>query len=146
MTIFAEHFILFVSQGVCLVKTKQSFGLRSSRPEVFCKKGILRKFEKFRDQRWSSHLRWSRSNNQRCSVRIGVLRKFAKFTGKHLCLRIFLNKVVIKEETLAQVFSCKFCELFKNTYSYRTPLVAASLVCCHLFHKKWGLQSLQIYF
>ena len=32
----------------------------------------------------------------------------------------------IKKETLAQVFSCDFCEISKNTFSYRTPLVAAS--------------------
>ena len=51
---------------------------RSSRPEVFCKKGVLK--------------------------------NFIKFTGKHL----------------AQVFSCEFCEIFKSTYYYRTPLVAAS--------------------
>ena len=34
---------------------------RSSRPEVFCKKGVLR--------------------------------NFSKFTGKHLCLSLFFNKV-----------------------------------------------------
>ena len=28
----------------------------------------------------------------------------------------------IKKETLAQVFSCEFCEISKNTFSYRTPL------------------------
>ena len=33
---------------------------------------------------------------------------------------------VIKKETLAQVSSCKFCEICKNTFFYRTPLVAAS--------------------
>ena len=32
----------------------------------------------------------------------------------------------IKKETLAQVFSCEFCKISKNTFSYRTPLVAAS--------------------
>ena len=32
----------------------------------------------------------------------------------------------IKKETLAQVISCKFCKLFKNTFLYRTNLVAAS--------------------
>ena len=32
----------------------------------------------------------------------------------------------IKKETLAQVFSCEFCEISKNTFFYRTPLVAAS--------------------
>ena len=32
----------------------------------------------------------------------------------------------IKKETLAQVFSCEFCEISKNIFSYKTPLVAAS--------------------
>ena len=32
----------------------------------------------------------------------------------------------IKRETLAQVFSCEFYEISKNTFFYRTPLVAAS--------------------
>ena len=32
----------------------------------------------------------------------------------------------IKKETLAQVLSCEFCEIYKNTFYYRTPLVAAS--------------------
>ena len=32
----------------------------------------------------------------------------------------------IKKETLAQVFPCEFCEISKNTFFYRTPLVAAS--------------------
>ena len=34
-----------------------------------------------------------RSSHRRCSVKKGVLRNFAKFTGKHLCLRLFFNKV-----------------------------------------------------
>ena len=32
----------------------------------------------------------------------------------------------IKKETLAQVFSCEFFEISKNTFSYRIPPVAAS--------------------
>ena len=51
-----------------------------------------------------------------------VLRNFAKFTGKHLCQSLYF-----KIEALAQVFSCEFCEISKNTFSYRTPLVAASV-------------------
>ena len=31
----------------------------------------------------------------------------------------------IKKETVAQVFSCVFCEISKNTFYYRTPLRAA---------------------
>ena len=41
----------------------------------------------------------------------------------------FFNKVLInfiQKETLAQVFSCEFCGISKNTFLYRTPLVAAS--------------------
>ena len=33
---------------------------------------------------------------------------------------------IIKKGTLAQVFSCEFCEISKNTFSYRTRPVAAS--------------------
>ena len=32
----------------------------------------------------------------------------------------------IKKETLEQVFSCEFCEISKNTFSYRTPPAAVS--------------------
>ena len=32
----------------------------------------------------------------------------------------------VKKETLAQVFSCEFCEISKNTFFHRTPLAAAS--------------------
>ena len=32
----------------------------------------------------------------------------------------------IKKETLTKVFSCEFCEIFKNTFFYRTPQVTAS--------------------
>ena len=30
------------------------------------------------------------------------------------------------KETPTQMFSCEFCEIFKNTFFQRTPLVAAS--------------------
>ena len=32
-------------------------------------------------------------------------------------------------EALAQVFPCEFCEISKNTFSYKTPPVAASGHC-----------------
>ena len=44
-----------------------------------------------------------------------LLKNFAKFTGKHL-RQISCN--FVKIETLAQVFSCEFYEIFKNTYFY----------------------------
>ena len=32
---------------------------------------------------------------------------------------------LLRKKTLAQVFSCEFCETYKNTFYYRTSLVAA---------------------
>ena len=56
------------------------------------------------------HYRYWKS---RCSVKNGVIKNFAKCN-------------FIKKETLAQVFSCEFCEIYKSTFYYRTTLVAAS--------------------
>ena len=39
---------------------------------------------------------------------------------------------VLKKETLAQLFSCEFCEISKNTSFYRQPLVAASVAVTEL--------------
>ena len=44
-------------------------------------------------------------------MKIRVLKNCAKFTGKHLYQSFFL-----KNETLAEVFFCEFCEIFKNTF------------------------------
>ena len=52
----------------------------------------------------------------------GVFKNFAKFIEKHRWQSLFFNKVAgnscnfIKNETLAQVFSCKFCEISKNIF------------------------------
>ena len=51
---------------------------------------------------------------------------------ENTCVRVsFLIKLqasachVIKKETLAQLFSCEFCKISKNTFPYRKPPVAA---------------------
>ena len=54
----------------------------------------------------------SRSSLQELSSKKGVIGNFAKFTG-------ILNP--------AQVFSCEFYKISQNTFSYRTPPVAASV-------------------
>ena len=67
-----------------------------------------------------------RSSLQWCFIKNGALKNFAKFTGKHLCKSLFFNKVAalnpvtLLKKTLAQVFSCEFCEIYKNIF-YRTP-------------------------
>ena len=51
-----------------------------------------------------------------------VLRNFGKFTGKHLCLRLFFNKVagrrpatLFKKSLWDRFFACEFSEISKNT-------------------------------
>ena len=82
-----------------------------------------------------------RSSHWKCFIRKGVLRNFAKFTGKHLSQSVFFNKVArlrpasctpqacnfIKKETLAQVFSCEICEISKNIFFTEQLWVAASV-------------------
>ena len=89
----------------------------SSRPEVFCKKGVLK--------------------------------NFSIFTGKHhLFQSLLFNKVAgLRQETLAQVFSCEFYNISTNTFFIRTPRwlllylglriinISMSLkFCCHTFN------------
>ena len=74
----------------------------------------------------------------------GVLKNFAKFTGKHQYQSLFFSKIVgaacnfIKKETLSQVFSFEFCKIFKSNFFHRTPPVAASVIlnvlCSGLFN------------
>ena len=69
-----------------------------------------------------------KSSRPEVVCKIGLLRNFAKFTGKHLYQRLLLIKLPkawnnIKKDTMAQEFSCEFCEISKNSFSYRTPPV-----------------------
>ena len=85
-------------------------------------------FYKIRVEAWKPSMKWTtyrvllhRSSHRRCSVRKDVLKSLAKFTGKHLRQSLFFNKVAgwghfIEKDTLAQVFSCEFCEISKNTF------------------------------
>ena len=56
--------------------------------------------------------------------------KNSQNSQENTCARVsFLVKFIInfiKKEALALVFSCEFHESFKNTFFYRTPLMAAS--------------------
>ena len=62
-----------------------------------------------------------------------VFLKILQNSQESTCARVtFLIKLqaeacnFIKTETLAKVFSHKFCKIFKNTFLHRTPPVAAS--------------------
>ena len=78
-----------------------------------------------------------------------------RLTSTYFCLEAVLQRCsvkkvfyrsescnFIKNETMAQVFSCEFCEISKNTSFYRTPLVAASVSCIFLkFENKYVIQE-----
>ena len=70
---------------------------------------------------------------RRCSIKKLFL-EISQNLQENSCSRVsFLMKLqteevcnFVKKETLAQVFSCEFFKISKNTFSYRTPSVATS--------------------
>ena len=78
--------------------------IRGSRLEVFCKKLFLE---------------ISQNSQENACAKVSFLIKLQVQAWASSC---------IKKETQAQVFSCEFCEISKNTFFYRTPLVAASVL------------------
>ena len=68
------------------------------------------------------------------SEHVGVLKNYAKLTGKHWYWSLFLIKLqashfqpvtFVKKETPARVFSFEFCEIFKKTFSIEQLYVTA---------------------
>ena len=63
-----------------------------------------------------------RSSHWMCSVRKGVLENFAKLQGNTCARDSFSIKLqdkvwhFIKKEALTQLFSCEFCETWKNNF------------------------------
>ena len=53
-----------------------------------------------------------RRSHQRCSRKKSALKNITKFTGKHLCIR----PATLLKKRLWHMFSCEFCEIFKNTF------------------------------
>ena len=71
----------------------------------------------------------SEAVSQRCSVK-KVFLEISQNSQENTCARVsFLINFIIKE-ILTQVFSCEFCEISKNTFSYRAPPVTASELYC----------------
>ena len=59
----------------------------------------------------------SRSSDRRCYIKKDVPENLTN-SQENTCVRAsFFNKVAgIRQETLAQVFSCGFCKIFKNNF------------------------------
>ena len=62
---------------------------------------------------------------QRCSVK-KVFLEISQNSQENACARVSYFEIKIPSTLKAQAFSCEFCEIFKNTFLHRTPLVAAS--------------------
>ena len=62
-----------------------------------------------------------------CTFVKTVLLKIVQNSRGSTCARVSL---LIKLQAEAQVFPCEFCKVYKNTFSYRTPLKAASSLIC----------------
>ena len=68
---------------------------------------------------------------QRCSLKkvfLEISQKSQENTSVRVSFLIKLKALGV-EETLAQVFSCEFCKISNNTFSYRTPPAASSELC-----------------
>ena len=95
----------------------------------------LRQLIKFRQFSSLKH----QANRLEMFCRKGILRNFAKFTGKLLCQSLFLNNIgelrpatLLKKRLRRRCFLCIFRN-FKNTFFYRTSPVAASENGCSRF-------------
>ena len=96
------------------------------------------------------HERIFRSSRTQMFFKTGVLKRFANFAGKHLCWSLFLKSLqavglqLHKKKTPTEVFSCAVCEIFNNTFSYRTPPMSASAppVAASVFFLKSTIKQL----
>ena len=87
---------------------------------------------------------WFRSSHLRCSVKKGVLKNLAKFTGKHLCQGLFFNKVAGFRHRCFPLNFVKFLKtpflqntsdrllLWLNTVSIRKQNIPYSVDVCAL--------------
>ena len=71
----------------------------------------------------------SKNGRSQMFFKIGVLKNFAIFTGKHLRGSLFLITLQAwKPAALLKIdynpVSCEYCQIFNNSFFRRTPLVA----------------------
>ena len=78
--------------------------------------------------RSDSEVGWSKlkSSHQSCSIKKLFL-KISQNSQEETCARVSFLACNFSTETLAQVFSCKFCEFFKTPFSSEHLWKTASL-------------------
>ena len=104
--------------------------------------------------KWNFWLFPYRSRHLRRSVKKGILRNSAKFTGKHLSQNLFFNKVagwslatLLKKGFWHRKFSCEFNNISKNKFSTEHLQTTASVPrtvqkSLHVFNQKLPSYSL----
>ena len=92
-------------------------------------------------------LEQNRSSLQRCCIITGALGNFAN-SQENTCARVsFLVKLqaktcnIVEKKTLAQVFSCEFCEISQNTFLHRAKTSDKRYSTLLLFGLRKGLES-----
>ena len=83
-----------------------------------------------KSKNWFKHSLAPDSNPYVVSLRCTVKKIFFKISRnsqKNTCVRVssLITRIVTKKDILAQVFSCEFRKIFKNTFFYRAPPVVA---------------------
>ena len=77
-----------------------------------------------------------RSSHQRCSMKKGVVKSFAKFTGKHLCQSPIFSKVAggacsfIKKRLCHRCFPVSFAKFPRTPFLQNTSGRLLSIVGC----------------
>ena len=79
-----------------------------------------------------------RSSHRRCSVKKGVLRNFAKFTGKHLCQSLFFNKVPVNFAKFLRTPSTEHLQTTAFVWSMIKAIPAAGLPSMQLGSRTLG--------
>ena len=85
-------------------------------------------YDSFKNQRKTLKLAVAISHHRKCSVRKGVLRNFAKPTGKHLCQSPYFNKVtgltpatLLKKTPWHRCFPVNFAKFLRTPFLQNTP-------------------------
>ena len=88
-----------------------------------------------------------RRSHWRCSVKKGALRNFAKLTGKHLCQRLFFNRVagrlaiLLKKSLWHRYFPVNFTKFLRTPFLQNTS-GRLLLYCGHAELKYTGRQNI----
>ena len=92
----------------------------------------------------------NRSSHQRCSIKKGVLRNFAKFLRKHLCHSLFFNKVaglraatLLKKRLWHRCFPMNFAKFLRTPFlqntSWRLLLMQSNFLSLYSLIKQFSI-------